>query len=299
MNSILNGKNHKIVRTNIEDCMSAVDNIIGSQGFYTEVQIKDSRSGAILYHGHNTTVLPGRVAQLEELFDVTRNKEQHLLINDTLVIPHSENDNVIGNRSIRRTCNTFMIGAGAASTEVPQKFYTPKNYETKLYKPIPFRLVPLNNDLSATEQDNYRLRRIEQINGNDYVAYYGKKFNVGSVILEYNSSTYKPIESHTTPVDENDNSHPLGGGSVLAYVQFTLDITEEEVKEYYRITKGTIAGASMSELGLVLGADLPNADDNNRQELAGAELITKITSSLVDLSEEGSSRQVTYRIYAK
>lgn len=294
--SILNGNNNYIIRTNISDNLG-IDDSAG--GFYTSFTIKDSKTGRILFSSHNTTVLGGRMAQLEELFGISKNPDQHLLLNNMLGINHSETQNVLNSQTIKRKCNYFMVGNGASSTSVPGKYYNPKNYETKLYNPIPFRMVPVASDLSPTEQAKYAFRKVETFNGVQYAAYYAKKFNPGNVILEYNASNYKPVESHTTPVDENDATHPLRGGSVLAYISFTIDIVEEELKEYFRIHDGNINNCSMSEIGLIYAAALPNADDSNRNELAAAELLSKLTSALVRLDESGSSRQINYKIYAR
>lgn len=296
--SILNGNNNKIIRSNVIENLNVVD-VTGSSGYYTSVVIKDSKTGRILHSSHNTTVLGGRIAQLEELFGISKNSEQHLLLNDMLGINHSETQNVLNSQTIKRKCNYFMVGNGAASKSVVGKYYSPKNYETKLYNPIPFRMVPLASDLSSTEQAKYAFRKVEEVNGVQYASYFAKKFNPGNVILEYNASTYKPTESHTTPVDENDSTHPLRGGSVLAYISFTIDIAEEEMKEYFRIHDGNINNCAMSEIGLVYGAALPNTNDSNRSELAAAELLSKLTSPSVGLSEDGSSRQIQYKIYAR
>ena len=55
----------------------------------------------------------------------------------------------------------------------------------------------------------------------------------------------------------------------------------------------------MSEIGLVYGADIANTSDSNRMELAAAELLAKITSAKVSMADEGDSRQIEYRIYAR
>ena len=293
--NILNGKNYKIQRQAFEEFLNLED---GPGSIFTVFEMRDGKTGRLINCTHNTTVLGGRIALLEEMFGLTRNKDQHLMINSSLGVPHSETDKVLNNYTHKRQVGYFMVGDGASSLETPGKFYTAKNYETKLYHPLPFRMVPLATDLSISEQEQYRLRKIVNINGVDYVAYYAKKFEPSSVILEYNSAQYKPIESHTVPVDEADSTHPLRGGSVLAYITFSISIEENELKEWFRITSN-ISKCAMSETGLVLAADLPNALDNNRSELAAAELFTKICSTSTSLSEDGSSRIITIRLFAK
>ena len=290
---LLNAEYGNVNRSRFEENIGIAD-VVSKLGNFTTISIKDGKTGKVLYSGHNATVLGGRIAQLEELFGLTKNSSQHLTINDSLGVPHSETANVFTSTTQKRACGYFMAGNGAASREIPGKYFTPKNYETKLYNPIPFRMVPLSSDLSAAEQEQYRLRKIVTVNGIDYAAYYAKAFEVGSLILEYNSAEYTPVSSDTTPVDENDSTHRLSGGSVLAYVEFYLNIEANELKEYFNITNGSLDNASMSEVGLVYAADLPNTLDGNRNELAAAELLAKVTSSTVDLSSEGNSRIISF-----
>jgi hypothetical protein len=213
-------------------------------------------------------------------------------------IPHPQTNNVIINK-IERKADYFMAGDGASSIAVPGKVYTAKNYETKLYRALPFRFVPFSTDISSTEREGYRLRKIVEVNGSDYIGYYAKKFEPGTLYLQYNDIEYIPQENDTTPVDENDSSHSLLGGSVLCFIQFTLSIEPNELKEYFQVTNGSIELASMSEAGIVYGADLPNALIGDRNELAAAELFSKVTSKPYYLDSEGTARDIIYKIYAK
>jgi hypothetical protein len=211
-------------------------------------------------------------------------------------IEHGQTNNVILNK-LERKSDYFMAGDGASSIAVPGKVYNPKNYETKLYHALPFRLVPISSDINSVEKQIYRMRKIEVIRGNEYIGYYAKKYDPGTLYLEYNDSDYVPIESDTVPVDENDSSHALLGGSVLCYIQFTLAIEPNELKEYFQVNNGSIEMASMSEVGIVLSADLPNYDLTN--ELAAAELFSKVTSKPYYLDSEGTARTIVYKIYSK
>jgi len=279
------------------DHISLKDNLTNKSSLDTEVFIKDGY-GNILFHGKNMTAFGGRQLLLEKSFGIAPDASKHLLLNDMLGIPHSENTSVITDNEDRIT-NYFLIGNGAENLSVPGVTYTPHNYETKLYNTVPFRCVPFSSDLSPSEATNYRLRKIITIDGNDYVAYYAKKFNAGVVYTEYNGSNYVPLEAHTVPVDEGDSAHPLAGGSVLSYIQFTLTVEQNEFKEFYRLTHNDmLTGAALNEIGLVMGRDLPNTLDSNRVELAAAELFAKLTSTSVPLDSESSRRVVEYRIYS-
>lgn len=291
---IMNDKDNLIHRSVIEDGAGLFDKF--DMGTKTRVIIREGKK--ILYDGSNTTVLGGRISLLEKHFDIVPNIEQHLTLNTILGIPHSQTQRVFTD-DIKRSTLYFMAGEGAASAAVPGKIASPHNYETKLYGSIPFRLVPASNDISESEQDKYRFRRLETHGGVDYIGYYAKKFDPGVLHLEYNDASYIPLETDTVPVDENDASHRLSGGSVLAFVQFTLEIDQNELKEYFRVKNGSLTNASMSEIGLVMGADLVDPDNYNRRELAAAELFAKVTSSAIPMDQEGNQRVVEYRIYAR
>jgi hypothetical protein len=281
----------------IIDGLSIEDLIKGLLGTETEVIFRTKR-GRELTRTQNTTTLGGRTSILENSFGLDPNIDQHITVNSILGIPHSQTNNVILN-GIKRKTDYFMAGDGASSIAVPGKVFKAKNYETNLYRPLPFRLVPFSSDLSTSERQEYRLRKVVEINGNDYVGYWAKKFEPGSLYLQYNDANYVPQESDTVPVDENNSSHPLMGGSVLCFVQFTLIVEENELKEYFQVTNGSIELASMSEVGIVYGADLPNSLDGDKNELAAAELFSKATSKPYYLDSEGTAREIVYKVYVE
>jgi hypothetical protein len=254
--------------------------------------------GREVYRTSNNTVLGGRISLLENSFGLNPNINQHLTLNQIMGIPHPQTTNVILNK-LERKAEFFMAGDGATSKAVPDKVYKPKNYETKLYHAIPFRFVPSSLDLSTSERDRYRLRKVININDTEYIGYFAKRYEPGTLYLEYNDAEYLPTENHTVPVDENDSTHDLLGGSVLCYIQFTLSIEPNELKEYFQAVNGSLEFASMNEAGLVYGADLPNAADSDRHELAAAELFSKVTSKPYYFENEGTARDIVYKIYAK
>jgi hypothetical protein len=264
----------------------------------TEITILDGNGHILFDKLHNMTAFGGRLSLLENAFGITPNTSQHLLLDTVMGINHSQTAAVLAN-NVRRNAVVFAIGNGAVNPSTPSKVYDPHNYETDLYNKVPFRCVAVGSDLSTADAAAYRLRKIITINNNNYVAYYGKLFSPGTVYTEFNGASFTPLASYTTPVDTGDNSHPLAGGSVLSYIQFTLTVTATEFKEWYLLTNNdSLTGASISEIGLVMGADLANSNDNNRTELAAAELFAKMTSSSVPLDSEGSSRTVIYRVYS-
>lgn len=294
----------KTERIEIADSIGLEDSCaMGS--FLTSVTIKDAK-GRILYYGHNGTVLGGRVAVLEDAFGIPKQRKQHLTLNEIMGIPNPKTELVFTERNsdderyrYQRTCNYFMVGAGGRV--VSGKPSLARNYETKLYEPIPFRCVPVSNDLSAEDRAQYRLRKVIQINGEDYVAYYAKKFEPSNVHIVANQTEYTPAESDTVAIGETGAgvSASVAGGAVSVYTQFTLDVAEGELQEYYKLKNGTLVGAKMNEIGLVTAYDFPASQDNLYAELGAAELFAKFISKDVPMEEEASRRVVTYKVYCR
>jgi hypothetical protein len=266
----------------------------------TAIQVKDTKNGKlILANLKNMTVLGGRVKIQEDIYGLTPNPNNHLILNraDMLNIPHSV-DTFQSGQALNRRTKWFMIGTGGENPAQPLKIFSPKNYETKLYNAVPFRCVPLNADLAEADAAQYRFRKPITIAGNQYWAYYLKAFTVEELVLTFNENNYVPIVDDTVPVSANDTSHRLSGGKVLCVSRFNLTVTENEFKEWYRLTnQGNLSGARLSELGLAMGIDAVNEAASGRLEVADAELTAKLTHSPVFMDEEGSSRVVEYKIY--
>lgn len=56
--------------------------------------------------------------------------------------------------------------------------YIPKKTDFGLYKPIPIRCVPIDEDLDTTSRSQYRMRVRQTFNGQQYWCYYLKKIEI-------------------------------------------------------------------------------------------------------------------------
>ena len=276
-----------------------------SFGTRNEYIVKDGKTGKILYHDLNLTVLGGRLALIEDSFNVASNLEQHLLLNDTMGIAHSATQSVFTS-NMRRGIDYFMVGDGAKSPTVPNQVAKARNYETRLYNAIPFRFRKVTEDLSAEEQKKYRLKKQITIQGVDYYGYFAKKItftgssgsNAKLVITDYNGVKFLPEDKYTVPVAKDDTQHPLSGGSVKVYLAFSLEVDQDECKEYFKVVNGNLDGACINETALIKAIDLPNANNGDQLELAAAEVFAKLTEKSQDL-DETTSRVVKYKVYAR
>jgi hypothetical protein len=168
--------------------------------------------------------------------------------------------------------NTFGIGVNGSynlDDENLSQPYAPHSVELSLYSPIPFRCVSYDEDLTAAERQNYRMRvSYTAPSGDKYWCYYQKK-------LEFvnNSIQVMRIDPETkleTPYEFNvDNlinpvpNKPATSGvvsgmveEVRVYVTAILTITGQEVHEAVNVLfNGDLRRARISEIGLFCGED--------------------------------------------
>lgn len=174
--------------------------------------------------------------------------------------------------------------------------------DTGLYRPVPFVLRPINNDLTVDERNNYRLRRMETHNGQQYYAYYLKKLELPTNGVELLIETVVDGVATATPFQySRDDLSPTppelsptgtivaAAQSVRASIRIEVDFNEWDTNEYYnvcRILKGTDQHAMISEIGLVSGIDIDvSADVNGSQvsirEVAGAQINVFISIPII------------------
>jgi hypothetical protein len=149
--------------------------------------------------------------------------EQYMLFNQ----PYSPLENTTLNEkfqvlsSIKPAVNTYpylnviVIGIGGLQNITDENSYNFSQHsplDGALFEHIPFIVRDSNNDLTAAEKANYRLRTIEVVNNKDYVCYYGKVITPPTI-----KSTFHTIK---TINDTTQNTAPTLS---------TLDMTSSEI----------------------------------------------------------------------
>lgn len=273
--------------------------------FDTKIIIKALDKGKLtapVLSSSNACVFNGRLDLQELVFGATPNTNQHLFLNQIESIQHSvdsysDKDNTLLYRN--RVVNYFCIGNGAESTTIANDIINERASDTKLYKMVPFRCVKAGNDLSDVEAENYRLRKTVNIKGQDYIAYYAKKFTFSNVKVMYNGNNYIPVESDTSTLPDTDPTKPLRAGNVLIFTTIDINVSEKDFKEYYKaMNNGNLDMAKISEIGLISGYDAPSTYNKNKNELANASLFAKICFSAIPFSTESSECTLSYNIYS-
>lgn len=135
------------------------------------------------------------------------------------------------------------------------------------FKIIPFVCKPIEQDISDAERENYRLRKVLEIDGELYVAYFAKK-------LSFNNSEVNMIKSVTTngettytpfiPTINNLRPIPIqpgvenDGSKVFASANGVFTFTEKDIAllmEACINMYGSISDAVISEIALCSGVD--------------------------------------------
>lgn len=273
--------------------------------FDTKIIIKALDKGKLtapVLSSANACVFNGRLDLQELVFGSTPNTNQHLFLNQIESIQHSVNTYNNGENSLlyrNRVVNYFCIGNGAESTTITNDIISERASDTKLYKMVPFRCVTAGNDLSDVEAENYRLKKTINIKGQNYIAYYAKKFTFSNVKVMYNGNNYVPVESDTSVLPDTDPTKPLRAGNVLIFTTIDINVSEKDFKEYYKaMNNGSLDMAKISEVGLISGYDTPSTYNGNKNELANASLFAKICFSGIPFSTESSECTLSYNIYS-
>lgn len=291
-----------------------------SYGFKTKIKIHSLDTGKLEWEGSNVTAFPGRVA-LECMFkagssfqpEIHRTLSQSLrdninndaeFQNPSLVqCPDTTNVQDFFNRKIQYFC----IGTGGIENNSPLLMAKPRNYETRLYNMVPFRFIKegVEPDLTEAERAKYRFRRRRFLNGDWYIAYYLKKFEINNIISEEaNGTPYIIRDIHSNPVTSQGN-HELKDTSIHVFYEFFLYIDPEDFKEYYKAVNGTLnSEAKLTEFGLVMANEKSNITVGTGpeaitiSELYNAELFSHICHEPSYVSSENSSKRVTYLIFS-
>lgn len=149
-----------------------------------------------------------------------------------------------------------------------QAAYNPARTDMNLYNLIPIRCRPVDEDLSAAERANYRMRVRKTLgDGNEYYLYYLKVINFNDTDISYkriNPLTGKeegyelsPDYLNPTPVKPTtDTTIETSSDNVVAYCDVGLSVSGSEILEYINVAyEGDTRYARISEIGFFTGIE--------------------------------------------
>ena len=171
--------------------------------------------------------------------------------------------------------------------------------EFGLYNQIPFVLRSPTEDLTQAGRAPYALRKIIEINGERYVAYYLKRIPISNEAVKMLHNTVVDGVTTTVPyVPTNANLHPVpkdpasvnvistNGTYLSTSAMMTLEFSAKDVEELLEVAKimfGSEERALISEIALVAGSDRtlqvtdPGQAPFAMNEVVQAQISTNIT----------------------
>lgn len=225
--------------------------------FNTSIDIKCIETGETLFKGlKNKVIIPGSGLIARKLFDIDSDEvtpsyneafgtamytpetgftcdEANKKITDINAGITNENLKIkaIDAKTVATKDNhkvlLYCIGIDGCGTESSQVY--PVDYRKWLAPEnmIPFRYQLGSNDISDELRETYFGRT--SINNNEYIAYYFKRFETNSSLIQ------QFIDG--TPVDKNIYTTNKSDAAET-YVELNLKITKEDVRDYFKATVG-------------------------------------------------------------
>lgn len=197
----------------------------------------------------------------------------------------------------------MSMGAG----QIPYPDMLPhRPRDMALFNHIPFVMRELNNDLTPTQRENYRLRTTVVQNGTSYYAYYLKKLNFEETTpsLEYRTvqdgtTRASPFESSVSDLSPTPQEIPTSGAvttsgdyvAATAKVDFVMDAND--IAEFLNVTNILYGNPNMgiiSEIAYVAGVDRDNvrSGDITYTEVIAAQVVSFIYDFFVVKSNKTS-----------
>lgn len=145
--------------------------------------------------------------------------------------------------------------------------FIPSSKNLDIYSPLPFRVVPIDQDLTTAERANYRMRVLKTINGSQYWCYYLKKVlfidNRVKIIqtdlttsAETALTSLDPADLTPTPMNTSAEGVTSTDSKISVALTASLQITGAEVIEAVNVMfGGNLLRAVVSELGVYVGDD--------------------------------------------
>lgn len=242
--------------------------------FHTELTAFNEL-GEQLWEDHNELLIPGGLFTLAKLAGVDAPLTLQTL-NQQLNIQASETPPGFTGPRREDTIFGFAIGIGGAS-DVFDNVKPVKYKEIAIDSIIPFRKPLSATDISTTDKTKYFLKRTVGA----YFEYYAKVFETTPIIkAEYdqagNPSVTDPANGADTPIN--------------TYLQFTLKISKDDVREYFKIDGGGLRKARVNTVSLLSGYKVGT-------EYKGVRPFAKINFNNEPFDNETKELTIIYKIF--
>lgn len=244
---------------------------------YTEIEFYNEL-GEKIETLHNELLLTGGLFTLSKISGVnppikpiTVNQQLSVNVNETVT-------SYTGPRREDVICG-FMVGIDGC-TDVFDTVGTVYYKDRTIYSPVPFRKVEITDDLSSSDRSMYHLK----VQAGNYYEYYLKGFETTPVI----KAEYDEVGNPAVPAnaDEQDKDKIIN-----TYLQYTLKINSEDVRDWFKISGGGLKKARINTLGLVHGYLDSNGD------FKGVNMFSRLNFNNEPFDNETKELTVIYKIY--
>lgn len=244
---------------------------------YTELTAVNEL-GEVLWEDHNELLLSGGLFTLQKISGLNAPINIQTMNTDLGILASESNPGYTGPRR-EDTIFGFAIGTSGCG-DVFDTVNPVKYKERTITSLVPFRKVEKTADLSSSEKQKYFMKKA---NGN-YLDYYIKKFESAGVI----KAEYDEPGSPAVPPNADETA---GDRVINTYVQYTLKISNEDVREFFKISGGGLRKARINTVALVHGY----LDGSG--EYKGVRCFSKINFNNEPFDNETKELTIIYKIF--
>jgi len=196
----------------------------------------------------NKLLLIGRTFLIEKANNVRSNFRPTPIDQDLSVSAVEDIDISIANLKEEEVIG-FVIGTGG-SGDTRNTLKAVEIHHKNVPDQIPFRVIDMDTetDLTGSERAQYFLRKV--VDNKAY--YYGKVITAKEIKTVFANSIEVPADVH----------NQLSPDEILNYIEYQIDISDKDVREYFLDSEGSVNNARFNSIGLVTGYPVTLPDTN-------------------------------------
>lgn len=249
-----------------------------------EILFRSKENGKVVFTRslHKNDLLVTGAVFLSEKMNNMRSSFKTLPIDQELGVHAAEEIEVSDETIAKEKVCGLMIGNGGAG-DTYNTVYKVVRADRHVPGMIPFRVVPVTEDLTETDRAKYILRKVE----GDYAYYYGKKFDIARTInVQFEDGTTVPVDVDGSIVTK----------FIKTYTVYRVTIEQRDVREYFKITQGSTLRSLINSLGLITGykGDAPDGPYDEYYNVRG---MTCLNMENHELKDSEGTITVIYRLF--
>ena len=254
----------------------------------TNVTIKNSFTGEVIYKGPNSVIVPGSLFTVKSHFPDIENllklQSYNSLLNLDNIIAESDADTLAAKYNKVRGTYLFCVGIDGESQGQLLPVDKTKRIETNNL--IPLRVINSSNTSKIKDIDSKKL-------------YYGKKTDNNDSKVKYYFKTWSSRPTCTTvyadgtDITENMYYETLKDPMVIVEVKFS--VSPEDCREYFSLYSNIAGKTRVNSLSLL--SAWYTEDVNGIRTYQDIHPVTKLNFNTEDLTDETKGLDIIYHLY--